>query len=201
MDAKRSRLDEIVGEENVAPAFRAEAKRIAERAFLHGVQRHQGMSVGYNAIWCGDVQPAPAEEKAKRCNECGHEPHAGKVCAVVDECKGVWGEDGWSPWRRTCVCYAPAEEKLPLRASCYTTGCWCHRAKKFDAPVSHGEQREGGERRKGLECPWKSEMYGPHFSMATATHAFSSLQFDRRSGKDRRKRRTANVSPDNRKRA
>ena len=68
--AMRTRLDEIVEQEmrlaiGLMPAGPHEyGKRIAERAFRHGVEMHQKMSVGHNAIWCGEVQPAPAAPPA-----------------------------------------------------------------------------------------------------------------------------------------
>src|ERR1035438_8950361 len=72
----RSRLDEIVEEECIKGYDGTVAKRIAERAFRHGAERH--------ALWVksvGDAAanvvpkmvPAPAEEKAGRTHawDCG----------------------------------------------------------------------------------------------------------------------------------
>ena len=100
---KRTKLDEIVEEElkrerdmdqplnnvysvNLGPAIARVCKRIAERAFRHGVERCAAHANTYPGPM--NVQPAPAEEK-KRC-ECGHEdPGYDRPCLYTTyKCEG-----------------------------------------------------------------------------------------------------------------
>ena len=75
----RTRLDEIVEEEiraeagdrHAGPMVAAICKRIAERAFRHGVERGWKIAMA-DSSFAPVIQPTGAEEKCR----CGPEPHA-----------------------------------------------------------------------------------------------------------------------------
>ena len=127
----RTRLDEIVEEEiraeagdrHAGPMVAAICKRIAERAFRHGVEQagtgmHEACKVRYSGIHFDlrGVQPAPAEER---------HPEQDTVHAAQAE--------RYKP--------APAEEKVPVR--CPTCGGLPH-------PYPPSLDRRKGERRVQL---------------------------------------------------
>lgn len=162
----RSRLDEIVEEESRAgcwyitdnpgpDTYGNTVKRIAERAFRHGVaQTKLGASVrDANAYGVslvvpvfGDVQPAPAVE-----------PKSAREYVMDAE---RLTREAWEAFH----------------ARCAHGRCWC----KPDT--------RKGERRKGLEelCGCKIDG-GPHFRARTPCGQWAP---DRRTGKDRRQRKS-----------
>ena len=147
----RSRLDEIVEEECIKGYDGTVAKRIAERAFRHGVERDRGLlqdildgacaAARSGTTWWTpahvssprDVQPAPAEEKANECQRDGTCPPFAHVFCQPNRRKGERrkGQE---------MCYAMSLDP----------GWWC-----LNKMTDHGcssqsglDRRSGKDRRK-----------------------------------------------------